>query len=162
MIAQFVSRVPQQALQAAQGFFRNIQGGFNSAVSFVSGIPSQIIGIFSGAAGWLIDSGASLLNGFIQGIKDGFSNAIGAVQNGLTEIRQFFPFSPAKRGPFSGHGYTTYSGKALMRDFAASIDNNAKGAVKAARTALTAVQSEFDGNSAFAVPLNASATLSGV
>ena len=162
MIAQFVSRVPQQALQAAQGFFRNIQGGFNSAVSFVSGIPSQIIGIFSGAAGWLVDSGASLLNGFIQGIKDGFSNAISAVQNGLTEIRQFFPFSPAKRGPFSGHGYTTYSGKALMRDFAASIDNNAKGAVKAARTALTAVQSEFDGNSAFAVPLNASATLSGV
>ena len=51
----------------------------------------------------------------------GVNTAIGAVKKGLSKIRSFFPFSPAKRGPFSGHGYTTYSGKALMGDFANAI-----------------------------------------
>ncbi|MCL7660572.1 hypothetical protein M8360_34925, partial [Klebsiella pneumoniae] len=40
------------------------------------------------------------------------------VRNGLTRIRNFFPFSPAKEGPFSGKGYTLYSGRALTSDFA--------------------------------------------
>ena len=39
----------------------------------------------------------------------------------LDGIANFFPHSPAKVGPFSGRGYTTHSGKALIGDFADSI-----------------------------------------
>ena len=45
----------------------------------------------------------------------------GAVSGALSDIRGLFPFSPAKWGPFSGRGYTSYSGKALMGDFGKSI-----------------------------------------
>ena len=61
----------------------------------------------------------------------------------MSKIRSFFPFSPAKRGPFSGHGYTTYSGKALMGDFARSISGASSLAVKAADSALGGVQQTF-------------------
>lgn len=120
-IASFVAQVPGQAVAAGQGFLNGIRSGFQAAVSFVQGIPGQIMGFFSNAGSWLVNSGKALLDGFTSGIRRGFQAAQDAVSSGLDFIRGFFPFSPAKRGPFSGHGYTTYSGAALMRDFAGSI-----------------------------------------
>ena len=48
-----------------------------------------------------------MIDGLRRGIVDGFNNAVTAVKNGLNRVRNFFPFSPAKEGPFSGSGYTT-------------------------------------------------------
>ena len=59
-----------------------------------------------------------MIDGFKDGIVNAFNNAVNAVKNGLSRIRNFFPFSPAKEGPFSGKGYTIYSGQALTEDFA--------------------------------------------
>ena len=59
-----------------------------------------------------------MIHGFKDGIVSAFNNAVNAVKNGLNRIRNFFPFSPAKEGPFSGKGYTIYSGQALTEDFA--------------------------------------------
>ena len=39
----------------------------------------------------------------------------------MQKVRDFFPFSPAKVGPFSGSGYTSVSGEHLMRDFGKAI-----------------------------------------
>lgn len=139
-IASFVAQMPGRAMAAGQGFLDGIQGGFNSAVSFVQGIPGRIVGFFSGAGSWLVDSGRALLGGFVDGIRSGFQAARDAVSSGLSSIRSFFPFSPAKVGPFSGHGYTTFSGTALMRDFAGAISDAAPRAVSAARAVLSDVQ----------------------
>ena len=51
-----------------------------------------------------------MLRGLADGIRQGVSGAIDAVKKGLKDIRSFFPFSPAKRGPFSGRGWVLYSG----------------------------------------------------
>src|SRR5690606_23468729 len=56
-------------------------------------------------------------------------------------IRNLFPFSPAKEGPFSGTGYTTFSGAALTRDFADSIAAGGVRAVAAARGVAAGVHS---------------------
>lgn len=110
---------------AWNGFVESVSGGNEEVMALLNNLPSRILGAFSGVGSWLIDSGRSLLTGFISGIQQGFSQAVSAVQSGLNWIRGFFPFSPAKEGPFSGHGYTSYSGKALMGDFAESIRSQA-------------------------------------
>lgn len=139
-IGGFVSSCASSAQRAGQGFLSGIQGGFNTAVSFVTGIPGRIRGIFSGAGSWLLSSGRALLDGFTQGIRNGFAAAQSAVSSGLSAIRSFFPFSPAKRGPFSGRGYTTFSGRALMGGLAEGIGRGTELARTAAADALADVR----------------------
>jgi tape measure domain-containing protein len=90
-------------------------------LGFIRGIPSQIMGLFAGAGSWLVNSGAALMNGFKQGILNAVESVKSAVKGALQKVRDFFPFSPAKVGPFSGSGYTSVSGEHLMRDFGKAI-----------------------------------------
>lgn len=90
-------------------------------LGFIRNIPGQIIGLFAGAGSWLVNSGAALMNGFKQGILNAVEGVKSAVSGALQKVRDFFPFSPAKVGPFSGSGYTSVSGEHLMRDFGESI-----------------------------------------
>lgn len=90
-------------------------------LGFIRGIPGRIIGMFAGAGSWLLDSGAALMNGFKDGILNAVEGVKSAVSGALQKIRDFFPFSPAKVGPFSGSGYTSVSGEHLMRDFGKAI-----------------------------------------
>lgn len=69
-----------------------------------------------------VASGRALIDGLTSGIRQGFEKAKNAVSSGLATLRSFFPFSPAKVGPFSGKGYTLYSGKALVEDFAKGMN----------------------------------------
>ena len=95
--------------------------GIDSVYTTVTGIKDKIVGFFSGAGSWLVESGKSILNGLKEGIEGAIGSVTSAVSGAVENIRGLFPFSPAKWGPFSGHGYTTYSGKALMGDFGKSI-----------------------------------------
>jgi len=99
-------------------------------------IPQLIMDVFSGIGTWLLDSGKALVQGLIDGILS-MGNVVGDAVGGFIQgVRDFFPFSPAKKGPFSGTGYTTYSGKALASDFASSIESET-GTVKTAATKIT-------------------------
>lgn len=90
-------------------------------LGFIRGIPGKIMGLFADAGSWLVNSGAALMNGFKQGILNAVESVKGAVKGALQKVRDFFPFSPAKVGPFSGSGYTSVSGEHLMRDFGKAI-----------------------------------------
>lgn len=90
-------------------------------LGFIRGIPGKIIGMFADAGSWLINSGAALMNGLKQGILNAVEGVKSAVSGALQKVRDFFPFSPAKVGPFSGSGYTSVSGEHLMRDFGKAI-----------------------------------------
>lgn len=112
-----VSKVPAIVGNIARPF----AGLAGRILGFVRNIPSQITGLFAGAGSWLVESGAALMNGFKQGILNAIEGVKHAVSGALKKIRDFFPFSPAKVGPFSGSGYTSVSGEHLMRDFGKSI-----------------------------------------
>lgn len=90
-------------------------------LGYIGSIPGQIMGLFASAGSWLLDSGAALMNGFKQGILNAVEGVKSAVKGALQKVRDFFPFSPAKVGPFSGSGYTSVSGEHLMRDFGKAI-----------------------------------------
>lgn len=100
---------------------RPFSGLAGRILGFIRNIPNQIIGLFSDAGSWLINSGAALMNGFKQGILNAVESVKSAVSGALQKVRDFFPFSPAKVGPFSGSGYTSVSGEHLMRDFGEAI-----------------------------------------
>lgn len=109
-VADFANNVKQKALDAGRGFLQGVSDGMNSAVEFVKGIPQRVLNALGNLGGLLVESGKSMLRGLADGIRQGVSGAIDAVKKGLKDIRSFFPFSPAKRGPFSGHGWVLYSG----------------------------------------------------
>ncbi len=125
-----------EAASAGSRFLSGISDGFSRAVGFVSGIPGQMLGALGDVGGLLWNSGWSLISGFTDGIQSCIGNAIDAVASGISEIRSYFPFSPAKKGPFSGHGYTLYSGEALMTDWGRGMEAGAGAAQSAIASAM--------------------------
>lgn len=113
--------------------------GIDSVYTTVTGIKDKIVGFFSGAGSWLVESGKSILNGLKEGIEGAIGSVTSSVEGAVETIRGLFPFSPAKWGPFSGHGYTTYSGKALMGDFGKSIVGAASSTAAMAERAMCTV-----------------------
>jgi len=132
---------------AASSAWSRIRGAFSrgvtGAVSAVRSLPGRILGIFGGLAGTLYSSGYRMISSLADGISAGFSRAISAASSGLSRLRSFFPFSPAKRGPFSGAGYTTHSGEALVRDFAGAIESTAAAVAPGVGRALGPVADAF-------------------
>lgn len=149
--ASLVSSLGAKASAAGQDFLSGIQGGFNAAVSFVASIPGRVVGAIGDLGGLLVNSGRSLINGFVSGIQSAIGGALSTVSGAVSQIRSFFPFSPAKRGPFSGHGYTTYSGKALMEGWAEGIGSGT-GAVNSAITSALASASSLIGSGITVAP----------
>lgn len=149
--ASLVSSLGAKASAAGQGFLSGIQGGFNAAVSFVASIPGRVVGAIGDLGGLLVNSGRSLINGFVSGIQSAIGGALSTVSGAVSQIRSFFPFSPAKRGPFSGHGYTTYSGKALMEGWAEGIGSGT-GAVNSAITSALASANSLIGSGITVAP----------
>ena len=161
-IAGYFSTMVSTMANAAQQVYAAVTGAFSALVGAVSGhigslmntissIPGQVMGFFAGAGSWLVDSGRALINGFTQGIQNAIGGALSAVSGAVSQIRSFFPFSPAKRGPFSGHGYTTYSGKALMEGWAEGIGSGT-GAVNSAITSALASASSLIGSGITVAP----------
>ena len=161
-VASAIQGVISGALSAIQGVWDSVWGsvssfvsstwddvsstvssGIDSVIGFISGLPGQIMGFFSDAGSWLINAGSSIIDGLISGIQSAIGGAISTVSDAVSQIRSFFPFSPAKRGPFSGHGYTTWSGRALMRDWGDAIARNGYVAVRAVDGVMGDVRDAF-------------------
>jgi phage-related protein len=109
-------------------------------IGVIQSIKSKVQSFFSGIGSWLYNSGKSLIQGFINGIKNMIGSVKNAVSSVVSKARDYLPFSPAKEGPFSGTGYTTYSGKALMADWAKGITSNAKAPALAVQSAAVMAQ----------------------
>lgn len=102
-------------------FLEGARGVWNNVVEFVSGIPGAIMRALGDMGSFLLRSGEALVNGFLRGIQNSWNKLTSWVSDGMSKLRGLWPFSPAKWGPFSGRGYVTYSGEAIVRDFADSI-----------------------------------------
>lgn len=148
MLPQFVSTIIgmlPQLIQAAFTLFLGLVTGIIKAVpqiisTILTSVKGGIMNLFAGAGTWLLSSGKAMLTGLADGIRNGISNAINAVKSGLAKIRSFFPFSPAKEGPFSGKGWTLNSGAAIMESLAEGVKREESATVRAVREALSSVQ----------------------
>lgn len=125
------------AVDAILAIFRNAGGSWGGAIrNVINGIPA----ILGNVGSLLLNAGRSLIQGFIDGIKAMAGRAVQTAKDVVSAIRDFFPFSPAKRGPFSGTGYTLYSGRALAEDFAKGITQRAGLATEAVSGLMAAAE----------------------
>lgn len=79
-----------------------------------------------GPLGILISSGRTLVEGFAAGMRERLSWVESAAIAVAAAVARHMPHSPAKEGPLSGLGYTTHSGRALVKDFAGGMMDNMK------------------------------------
>lgn len=119
--------------KAWDGMQTAASGAVDLVLGIVKGIPDLVLGALGDLGSLLLDSGKALMQGLADGITNGIKWATNAASDAVSAIRDFFPFSPAKRGPFSGRGYTTYSGKALVGDFAGAMTKEIVSVERAAR-----------------------------
>lgn len=134
VIAYFVQMVTGGRVQA------------NQLIALVRQVPGRILSALGNLGSLLVGAGRSLIQGLINGIKSAFGGAVAAVRSGMTMIRNLLPFSPAKEGPFSGRGYSLYSGQALIKDFGRGITRGAPDLQGAAESALRGTHAALNGS----------------
>lgn len=117
------NRAKSTTVNAWNGMRTAVSNGVIGVVNFVRGLPGRVLGALGNLGSLLLGSGRALIDGFTQGIKNAFGKAVDAVKNGVQRVRNYFPFSPAKEGPLSGHGYTSFSGQKMIEDFAGGMES---------------------------------------
>ncbi|QGJ94147.1 tapemeasure protein [Corynebacterium phage EmiRose] len=146
-VGNFFSNMWSSVTSTASNMWNSVSNAFsngvNTAINWVSSLPGRARDALGNTGSMLLDSGRALIQGFIDGIKGMIGRVADAARSAVQAARDFFPFSPAKRGPFSGHGYTTWSGRALAKDFAGGIDDAAPLAAASTSRMLAAAQSNL-------------------
>lgn len=149
-VSGFFSRIWSGIVSAATGFMSSVKSKFTAVTDFVKGIPLKIVGFFAGMASKLISSGRALIQGFLDGIMAGFNKAKDFVSDGLGKIRDLFPFSPAKDGPFSGRGWVLYAGLSLGATFTSAIADSLHDGRSEISDELGGIEDEFSKIESFA------------
>ncbi|WP_281624602.1 phage tail protein [Senegalimassilia anaerobia] len=147
-VAGWVGSMVSSAASAGSGFISSVVGFLSQLPGNVSGFLSSVIGAVAGWAGQMASQaaqaassfGSSLIDGLygivgsamsagqaiVQGVIDGITGMIGsagaAIGSVVDTIASYLPHSPAKRGAFSGKGWTPYSGKAIVQGLAEGIE----------------------------------------
>ncbi|MFB4275725.1 hypothetical protein ACBJ59_10570 [Nonomuraea sp. MTCD27] len=98
-----------------------VSGKIDDMLGTIRGIPGRITGALGNLGSLLWDSGRSVVQGLIDGLYSKLQDAYNAAADILNRIRDLFPFSPAREGPFSGRGWVTYSGASMMAGLAEGI-----------------------------------------
>lgn len=106
---------------AWNGIKAAVSAGIGGLLGLIKSLPSRIKGALGDLGGLLLRSGEKIIEGLVAGIRNSAHLVSKAMKDVLGKARNFLPFSPAKEGPFSGKGWTTYSGQALMRGLADGI-----------------------------------------
>ncbi|SES20869.1 phage tail tape measure protein [Lentzea albida] len=108
-------------------------------------IPGMILSALGNLGSMLYESGASLLRGLVNGFMSMVQTVKNKVSGALQEVRNLFPFSPAKEGPFSGKGWVTYSGQSIASALGEGITSRAEVAVSAARQLASSTREGLQG-----------------
>jgi phage-related protein len=133
-------------------------------VTLVRSIPGKIKSALGNVGSMLLSSGKAIIDGLAQGIRNGLGNVTGAVRDVLSKARNLLPFSPAKEGPFSGRGWSLYSGRSITKALADGMVDEASGLRKAALGVARAAVPPVRGVTAPGVtmgPVRGSAAVSG-
>ncbi|MEU9865482.1 hypothetical protein AB0D99_31900 [Streptomyces sp. NPDC047971] len=124
-LAGSFGRLRDRGSEAFRKLRESIAQRVAEAVTTIRGLPGKAQAALGDLGSRLYASGRALVRGFINGLRSMVPD-VGAAASGLVaRARAFFPFSPAKEGPFSGRGWTLYSGQSLAAGFAEGINARA-------------------------------------
>lgn len=162
----FVKTITSRAWAAIKA---GLSGNVGGIVGIVKGIPGKILGALGNLGSLLWNSGARIIQGLADGIRAKAGEVIGAVGGILQRARDLLPFSPAKKGPFSGRGWTLYSGRSIPAALAKGMDQrramvgkSALGLARAAQPSLGGIDTpgvRFGGSSGRTAPKTAAGAI---
>lgn len=123
---------------------------WNGVVSWFRGIPGTIGGFFSGAGTLLYNAGASIISGFLNGLKSMWSNVTGWI-SGIGD------WIKAHKGPISyDRRLLIPAGQAIMTGFAQGLntgfDNSVETAISRANRRLAAMPLNLSAQGTTATP----------
>jgi len=76
---------------------------------------NEVRAFFSGAGSWLFSAGRNIIQGLIDGITSKINDLTNKINEITKKIRDFFPHSPAKRGPLAGRGGMFFAGQNMVK-----------------------------------------------
>ena len=142
-LVQNIPRIITAGIQILVGLVTGIVQAIPQIAGAIGQVGSSILSAVAGFPSMLFESGKKIISGLIDGIKSMFSAAKNAVSGLLSGIRNLLPFSPAKEGPFSGHGWTLYSGMSIAESLADGMQRRGHLFKEAVRDTVAAGQNEI-------------------
>src|SRR5690606_3006621 len=91
-VIQFVQNIKDRGTQLFTDFKNAVSDRVQSAVDTVKDVPGKIKNAFSNAKNWLLSAGRDGIQGKLQALRNKLSGI-------ASEVRSYWPFSPAKQGP---------------------------------------------------------------
>lgn len=132
-------------IQGIWDVVQNVASGLGTIASWFYGLPLTIWNALKDLGGMLWNLGAKAMEGLIDGIWSRVVWVRDNIWRLLQWIRNLFPFSPAKEGPFSGKGWVTYSGAAISEGLAEGMVAHIGAVEGAANSVVTAAHAPIVG-----------------
>ena len=101
--------------------------GIGNIVSWFEGLPQRILSALGDVGSLLFSSGKKIVQSLLNGIKSMIGDVGSAIGGVVDEVKNFLPFSPAKKGPLSGSGAPDRSGRSIGRLLARGLTASAAG-----------------------------------
>ncbi|ASZ75458.1 tail length tape measure protein [Mycobacterium phage Kimona] len=134
-ISNVVTKISEWVASFAQGV--------SDIAAKASELPGKVKSALGDLGSFLVESGRALIAGFARGIEAGIDLAVGAAKKVVSAVRNLFPFSPAKEGPFSGRGWVSYSGQSIGQAFADGMKSTQGSVVQTAKELMQAAKEVF-------------------
>lgn len=155
VLVQNIPLILSAGVQILTGLIDGIVKTLPALKNIFLDVPKQIMGVLANVPSMMVSSGKKIIQGLIDGIKSMASSVTGAVSDMLGSVRKYLPFSPAKKGPFSGHGWTLYSGRSIVEALAEGAAQRAPLFEAAIRDTIAAGQDQLAGLEAGALSVTA-------
>lgn len=155
VLVQNIPLILSAGVQILTGLIDGIVKSLPALKNVFLDVPKQITSVLANVPSMMVSSGKKIIQGLIDGIKSMASSVTGAVSDMLGSVRKYLPFSPAKKGPFSGRGWTLYSGRSIVEALAEGAARAAPLFEAAIRDTISAGQEQLDGLEAGALSVTA-------
>ena len=119
-VAQKAGEFAAKGLELIKSLAQGARDGFAFVISEIGRGLSDGVNRVRSAVTEFFNGGRALVNGLADGIRNAVSSGVlgRAASSAMSVVSAYIPHSPAKKGPFSGKGWTLYSGEAIVNDLA--------------------------------------------
>lgn len=155
VLVQNIPLILSAGVQILTGLIDGIVKSLPALKNIFLDVPKQITSVLANVPSMMVQSGKKIIQGLIDGIKSMAGSVTGAVSDMLGSVRKYLPFSPAKKGPFSGRGWTLYSGRSIVEALAEGAAQRAPLFEAAIRDTIAAGQEQLAGLEAGALSVTA-------
>ena len=119
-VAQKAGEFAAKGLELIKSLAQGAKDGFAFVISEIGRGLSDGVNRVRSAVTEFFNGGKALVNGLADGIRSAVSSGVlgRAASSAMSAVSAYIPHSPAEKGPFSGKGWTLYSGEAIVNDLA--------------------------------------------